>query len=224
LGESKESGGNGVEEKKTLTTIPSSIGLFASERAPIHDAFNTNSTDETDQLGDALGDLSIASVDEETANDAQEASEYIQEIMEHLRKVEGKKQPSPTYMSRQSDINARMREILVDWLVEVHFKFKLQQETLYLTIHIIDRFLERRAVSRNKLQLVGCTAMLLASKYEETYPPEVKDFVFISDQAYQRDQILVHYTHTAPPMASFVIIFGMLTVVPQIGNGNNNVK
>jgi len=116
--------------------------------------------------------------------------EFIADIMVHLFDSELKKMPSPNYMLKQTDINVKMREILVDWLVEVHLKFKLQAETLYLTINLIDRFLERRAVSRTKLQLVGCTAMLIAAKYEEIYAPEVRDFVYISDQAYTRDQIL----------------------------------
>jgi len=118
------------------------------------------------------------------------APEYINDIMAHLFESEQKKMPSVNYMVKQTDINVKMREILVDWLVEVHLKFKLQPETLYLTVNLIDRFLERRAVSRTKLQLVGCTAMLIAAKYEEIYAPEVRDFVYISDQAYTRDQIL----------------------------------
>ena len=83
-----------------------------------------------------------------------------------------------------------MREILVDWLVEVHLKFKLLPETLYLTVNIIDRFLEKQNVMRNKLQLVGVTAMLIASKYEEIYPPIVTDFVYITDNAYSKKEIL----------------------------------
>lgn len=118
------------------------------------------------------------------------APEFINDIMAHLFESEQKKMPSANYMVKQTDINIKMREILVDWLVEVHLKFKLQPETLYLTVNLIDRFLERRAVSRTKLQLVGCTAMLIAAKYEEIYAPEVRDFVYISDQAYTRDQIL----------------------------------
>ena len=70
-------------------------------------------------------------------------------------------------MSAQTDINASMREILVDWLIEVHLKFKLLPETLYLTVNLIDRYLEKQNVLRNKLQLVGVTAMLIASKYDE---------------------------------------------------------
>lgn len=93
-------------------------------------------------------------------------------------------------MLSQSDINDKMRGILLDWLVEVHLKFKLMPETLYLTTNLIDRFLAVSSVSRKNLQLVGVTAMLLASKYEEIWAPEVKDFVYISDNAYTKDQIL----------------------------------
>ena len=83
-----------------------------------------------------------------------------------------------------------MRAILVDWLIEVHLKFKLLPETLFLTINMIDRYLERQVVQRTKLQLVGVTAMLIASKYEEIYAPEVKDFVYITDKAYTKEEIL----------------------------------
>jgi len=90
----------------------------------------------------------------------------------------------------QTDINDKMRAILIDWLVEVHLKFKLMPETLFLTHNLIDRFLAKKVVTRKNLQLVGVTAMLLASKYEEIWAPEVRDFVYISDKAYTREQIL----------------------------------
>ncbi|CDF37309.1 unnamed protein product [Chondrus crispus] len=93
-------------------------------------------------------------------------------------------------MSRQCDITIKMRAILVDWLVDVHEKFKLLPQTLHLTINIIDRFLAVKPVLRKKLQLVGVTAMFIASKYEEIYAPEVADYVYISDRAYQREEIL----------------------------------
>ena len=88
-------------------------------------------------------------------------------------------------MSKQTDINAKMRAILIDWLVEVHLKFKLVAETLYLTVSLIDRFLEREQIPRNKLQLVGVTAMFVACKYEEVFPPACSDFVFVSDKLYR---------------------------------------
>jgi len=83
-----------------------------------------------------------------------------------------------------------MRAILVDWLVDVHLRFKLLDETLFLTINLIDRYLEKCDVTRQNLQLVGVTAMLIASKYEEIYAPEIKDFVYVTDKAYTREEIL----------------------------------
>jgi cyclin B len=85
-----------------------------------------------------------------------------------------------TYMTFQKDINHKMRSILVDWLIEVHHKFKLQQPTLWLTINLLDRYLEIVPTTRNKLQLVGVSALLIACKFEEIYPPEVKDCVYIT--------------------------------------------
>ena len=90
----------------------------------------------------------------------------------------------------QTDIHEKMRAILVDWLVDVHYKFKLVPETLYLTINLIDRYLQKEPVTRQQLQLVGVTAMLIASKYEEIYAPIVKDFVYITDNAYTKEEIL----------------------------------
>jgi G2/mitotic-specific cyclin-B, other len=93
-------------------------------------------------------------------------------------------------MKTQLDINEKMRGILIDWMVEVHVKFKLLTETMFLSVNIIDRFLALKPVARNKLQLVGITAILLGAKYEEVYAPEVRDFIHISDKAYSREEIL----------------------------------
>jgi hypothetical protein len=73
------------------------------------------------------------------------------------------------YMNSQPDINVKMRSILIDWLIEVHRRFELMPETLYLTINILDRYLSMKNVSRRELQLVGIGSMLLACKYEESY-------------------------------------------------------
>jgi hypothetical protein len=116
--------------------------------------------------------------------------EYAQEIMEYLRDTEDKHWPSPDYMARQDDINEKMRAILVDWLVDVHLKFKLLPETLYLAASLIDRFLDQKTVTRQKLQLVGVVAMFIGAKYEEIYPPEIKDFIYISANTYTKDEIM----------------------------------
>lgn len=118
------------------------------------------------------------------------SGEYANDLHAYWRALENRVAVNSSYMSRQNDINPKMREILIDWMVEVQLKFKLREESLFLSIHILDRFLDKRPVSRTKLQLVGCTSLLLASKYEEIFPPEVSDFVSISDRAYTREQII----------------------------------
>ena len=80
--------------------------------------------------------------------------------------------------------------MLCDWLVEVHRKFEMLPETLFLTINLTDRFLSTTQIKRSKLQLVGVTAMVIASKYEEIYPPVINDFVYFTDNAYKREEIL----------------------------------
>ena len=84
-----------------------------------------------------------------------------------------------------------MRAILIDWLLEVHLKFKLLPETLFLTVNVIDRYLSvTKNIKRAKLQLVGVTALLICTKYEEIYPPTVKDLVYITDNAYQKEELI----------------------------------
>ncbi|KAK9074806.1 hypothetical protein SSX86_003125 [Deinandra increscens subsp. villosa] len=117
--------------------------------------------------------------------------EYVEDLYAHYRKMESYGMVSPNYMlTQQSDVNERMRAILIDWLIEVHHKFDLQPETLFLTVNLIDRFLAKENVVRKKLQLVGLVAMLLACKYEEVSVPVVDDLIFISDKAYSRSEIL----------------------------------
>ena len=103
--------------------------------------------------------------------------------------LEEKYSPAP-YMEIQTDINHRMRAILIDWLIEVHHKFKLHTSTLWLCVHIIDRFLQVTNIDRQKLQLVGISSLLISCKFEEIYPPEVRDCVYITDFAYTNEEVL----------------------------------
>jgi len=121
--------------------------------------------------------------------DPQEVTEYVQDVYDKLHEDEKYYCAQPDYMDRQADINAKMRAILIDWLVEVHMKYKMRLETLSLAVSITDRFLERQQVKRKKLQLVGVTGMMIAAKFEEIYPPEVSEFVYITDKAYTKDEV-----------------------------------
>lgn len=83
-----------------------------------------------------------------------------------------------------------MRSVLMDWLVQVHHRFSLLPETLFLCVNYIDRFLSSKIVSLGKLQLVGATAIFIAAKYEEINCPSVQEIVYMVDGGYTVDEIL----------------------------------
>ncbi|XP_011638462.1 cyclin-A2 isoform X1 [Pogonomyrmex barbatus] len=119
-----------------------------------------------------------------------DVDEYRADIYNYLRKSETLHRPKPGYMKKQPDITYSMRSILIDWLVEVAEEYRLQDETLYLAVSYIDRFLSYMSVVRTKLQLVGTAAMFIAAKYEEIYPPDVGEFVYITDDTYSKTQVI----------------------------------
>jgi hypothetical protein len=115
---------------------------------------------------------------------------YQGEILCKWIDMESRNIHTSKYMSRQADINATMRAILVDWLIDVCITLKIEIATFILSVNILDQFLSKRAVRRGLLQLVGCTSLLIASKYEDIYPCEVDDFVRMSEKAYTIQQIV----------------------------------
>jgi len=114
---------------------------------------------------------------------------YVNDIFRNFRENEIKYMAPYDYMSSQDDINEKMRAMLINWMIEVHHKFKLEPQTMYLTVNYLDRFLSKKVISRKRLQLIGCTAMLVASKYEEIYAPEAADFVYVSDHSFTKNDL-----------------------------------
>lgn len=142
-----------------------------------------------DKLGAfSHGMVPVEDIDANDHDNPQLVSEYVNEIYEYMRHLEARLSVRPNYLEG-TEVTGKMRAILIDWLCQVHHRFHLLQETLYLTVAVIDRYLQEKTVSKNKLQLVGVTAMLLSSKYEEMFAPEVADFVYITDNAYTKSDI-----------------------------------
>lgn len=129
-------------------------------------------------------------IDSAMKSNPQNVSEYKDDILSFYMKSEKTYFIDYDYMRNQHDINEKMREILIDWLIDVHIKFKLLHETLFLTVNIIDRYLSIVDVNRKNLQLVGVAALFIACKYEEIYPPELRHFTYITDNAYDQKQVL----------------------------------
>jgi len=132
----------------------------------------------------------VRDLDSEDLDDPLMVAEYATEIFDYLRDLECSSIPNPQYMNHQDDLEWKTRGILVDWLIEVHTRFHLLPETLFLAINIIDRFLSEKVVQLDRLQLVGITAMFIASKYEEVLSPHVENFKRIADDGFSEAEIL----------------------------------
>ncbi|PIO32637.1 hypothetical protein AB205_0119420, partial [Aquarana catesbeiana] len=145
---------------------------------------------EEEELCQAFSEVlnNVEDIDAEDGGNPQLCSEYVMDIYNYLRELEIKQSIKQRYLEGM-EVNERMRAILVDWLIQVNSRFQFLQETLYMGIAIMDRFLQVQPISRGKLQLVGVTSLLVASKYEEMYSPEVADFAYITDNAYTTSQI-----------------------------------
>ena len=134
--------------------------------------------------------MSESSIRINNSGDPQVNNEYLAEMYQNLLLEEEKIKSLFGYMKNQTDINEKMRAMLIDWIIDVHFKFKLKADTLFLTVWLIDKYLSLKKVKRNKLQLIGVTCMLIACKYEEIYSPEVFDFVYITENSYEKKDII----------------------------------
>ncbi|KAK3695178.1 cyclin-like protein [Podospora appendiculata] len=132
----------------------------------------------------------VENLDRDDIDDPLMVAEYANEIFEYLRDLECTTVPNPQYMSHQDDLEWKTRGILVDWLIEVHTRFHLLPETLFLAVNIIDRFLSEKVVQLDRLQLVGITAMFIASKYEEVLSPHIANFRHVADDGFSESEIL----------------------------------
>lgn len=191
-------------------------------------------------FSDVILGTAIRDVDADDYDNPMLCSEYVKDVYKYLRQLEViliqadgtqflsfghcwsdffsqvEQNVRAAYLQGQ-EVTGNMRAILIDWLVQVSLKFRLLQETMYMTVGIIDRFLQVGGISqpwlsnhgiktklfiflifwfhqdhpvpKKQLQLVGVTAMFLASKYEEMYPPEISDFAYVTDSAYTTAQI-----------------------------------
>ncbi len=115
--------------------------------------------------------------------------EYLNDIYSSLIQEE-KQIETNLYIDFQTDINEKMRGILIDWLIEVHNKFGLKEETLFLTAYILDKYLSIEFIPRSRLQLLGVASLMIACKQEEILVPCVSDLVFVTDNAYTKTEVL----------------------------------
>ena len=123
--------------------------------------------------------------------------EYLNEIYSNLLydEKQAKLKPKIGYMKMQNDINEQMRAILIDWLIEVHYRFRLKSETLFQTVWIIDTYLSIYPIIRARLQLLGIASLLISCKSQEIYYPQLNELIDITDGAYIKDELIEMETH-----------------------------
>ncbi|MDI1490613.1 MAG: G2/mitotic-specific cyclin [Ramalina farinacea] len=182
------------EQEADLENQPpkSSNIIPLEEPAPAEVKYEAKAEEIYAQEGDVKQEIDegVLDLDEQDLDDPLMVAEYVVEIFDYLRDLEETTMPNADYMSHQTFLEWHLRSVLVDWLVEVHTRFHLLPETLFLAINIIDRFLTCRVVQLDKLQLVGITAMFIASKYEEVLSPHIQNFKHVADDGFSEDEIL----------------------------------
>lgn len=173
------------EKPQLLTAKPKSLTASLTSRSAVALRGFRFDDEMTEAEEDPLPNIDVGDRDNQLA-----VVEYVEDIYKFYRRTE-QMSCVPDYMPRQQEINPKMRAVLINWLIEVHYRFGLMPETLYLTTNLIDRYLATQLVSRSNYQLVGATAMLLASKYEEIWAPEMNDFLDILENKFERKHVLV---------------------------------
>ena len=161
--------------------------------------------------------------DRKDLNKLYHCAEYATGIYTYLRERERVTAAKYGYMKNQPELNEKMRAVLMDWICAVSEKFTLLQETTFLTANLIDRFLECEKITKGKLQLVGVAALVIASKYEEIYPPDIKDFIHVTEKTVSKDEILkmesqilnkLKYELSGPSILRFIERYSKLVSTP----------
>ncbi len=172
------------KEKAAVVQVEEQVKVETKKAVVVEETYQ-DEADVKPQSAEGVQDL-----DAEDYEDPLMVAEYVGEIFEYLKVLEEATMPNPDYMAHQDHLEWHLRGVLVDWLIEVHTRFHLLPETMFLAINIIDRFLSVRVVELEKLQLVGITAMFIASKYEEVLSPHVSNFKHVADDGFTEGEIL----------------------------------
>ncbi|KAJ7753924.1 cyclin-like protein [Mycena maculata] len=169
-----------IDEDEPMSKRPRTSSVEPEEVAAELAVYTDDEAEaEADPDSDLWDDLDAADFD-----DPAMASEYVVDIQHYLKESELNTMPNPNYMDSQPKLMWEMRGLLNEWLMQVHTRFRLTAETLFLCTNLTDRFLSARIVSPSKLQLVGMACLLIASKFEETVSPAIANFIAVAEGTY----------------------------------------
>lgn len=122
----------------------------------------------------------------------QSVAEFAQDIFLAMRENEESYMVAPDYLEKMgSDIKDTSRAFLIEWVIDVQRKFRLLPETLFLAVVICDRYLASQKSRKSDLHLIGVTSILISTKYEEIYPPEMNELLSVSENKFRKAELLV---------------------------------
>ena len=124
-------------------------------------------------------------------NNYSSKNEYLDEIYINLLLDEKKfkNKINPEYFSFQKSINYKMRSILIDWIIEIHFYFKFLKKTLFQTVYIIDAYLSKKNIDKKFLQLLGVASLLISCKENEIIYPSLNKLIQLTDNAFSISEL-----------------------------------
>lgn len=117
--------------------------------------------------------------------------DYINDNFQFLVAQEETHPPMGNYISGHRSVSETSRAKLIDWLSELHYKYKMFPETIFTIVTLVDRYLSAKEVRLSELQLIGAAALFIAAKFEETYQvPQIKHLLSACAGQYTNVQLL----------------------------------
>ena len=179
-----------IESKSSISVLPPAPPPPATiVENEVEEIMIDDDDDDDDDL--AFGSNDEFDCDSGDSHNITTVSEFVVDICKYWRELEQKTPIRQNFLAhrREGTASPQNRAVLIDWLYQVHDRFKLHSDTFHMTVHLIDRFLQKVDVSKHELQLIGSTALLMACKYEEMTIPGMNDFVYVSDSAFSKDDM-----------------------------------
>ena len=163
-------------------------GADGAGKEPVAEVFKQRLVSHRRQLS-----KSMVFSDQLEIRDPQMVAELASDIYRNMRKTETALKVDADYLSKvqlPTEVKDTSRAFLIEWIIDVHRKFRLVPETLYVTVFIIDRFLSLKQIKKSQLHILGVTSLLISTKYEEIYPPELKDLLSVSENKFKKPEVL----------------------------------
>lgn len=122
----------------------------------------------------------------------QVVAEFAHDVYEDMRVQELVFKIDPNYVKKVQlpEVKETSRAFLVAWMIDVHRKFRLRPETLFVGVHLLDRFMSLQKVRRSHLHIVGVACLLISTKYEEIYPPDLQHLLKVSEFKFTRAEVV----------------------------------